>query len=143
MAIVDAPRDLVHAWRVLGKSPGFALAAIATLALGVAANTVIFSVVNALLIEPLPYRDASRLVFVWADQTTEGYPRAPLSGPELEDLDRRSSRFDGFGAIWATTAALTGEGDPEQLRVGFVRMRRWDARSPTVMIRWRRPRRSC
>ena len=59
-------------------------------------------------------------VFVWADQTAEGYPRAPLSGPELQDLDDRAARFDGFGAIWATTAALTGENDPEQLRVGFV-----------------------
>ena len=59
-------------------------------------------------------------MFVWADQSAEGYPRAPLSGPELQDLDERASRFDGFGAIWATTAALTGENDPEQLRVGLV-----------------------
>jgi predicted permease len=113
-------RDVHHAWRGVRRSPGFALSAIATLALGVGANTAIFSVVNALLIEPLPYRDAARLVFVWADQTSEGYPRAPLSGPELSDLDRRSSRFEGFGAIWATTAALTGEGDPQQLRIGMV-----------------------
>jgi putative ABC transport system permease protein len=120
MVFDEARRDLVHACRLLGQAPGFAAAAIVTLALGVGANTAIFSVVNALLIEPLPYRDASRLVFVWADQTSEGYPRAPLSGPELKDLDDRSTRFDGFGAIWATTAALTGDGDPEQLRVGFV-----------------------
>ena len=120
MALEEARRDLVHACRLLLKAPGFALAAVGTLALGVGANTAIFSVVNALLIEPLPYRDASRLVFVWADQTSEGYPRAPMSGPELNDLDLRTSRFEGFGAIWATSAALTGGGDPEQLRVGFV-----------------------
>jgi predicted permease len=96
------------------------VAALLTLALGVGANTAIFSVAHALLVEPLPFRDPSRLVFVWADQSTEGYPRAPLSGPELQDLDQRNARFDGFGAIWATTAALTGENDPEQLRVGFV-----------------------
>jgi predicted permease len=113
-------RDIGHAGRGLRRSPGFAIAAVATLALGVGANTAIFSVVNALLIEPLPYRDAGRLVFVWADQTSEGYPRAPMSGPELDDLDRRTTRFEGFGAIWATTAALTGEGDPQQLRVGLV-----------------------
>jgi putative ABC transport system permease protein len=71
-------------------------------------------------VQPLPFRDPERLVFVWADQTAEGYPRAPLSGPELKDLDDRAAHFDGFGAIWATTAALTGESDPEQLRVGFV-----------------------
>jgi predicted permease len=91
-----------------------------TLALGVGANTAIFSVVHALLIAPLPYADSSRLVFVWADQSAEGYPRAPLSGPELTDLDTRATRFEGFGAIWATTAALTGDDEPEQLRIGLV-----------------------
>ena len=113
-------RDIAYAWRGLRKAPGFTAAALATLALGVAATTAIFSVANALLVQPLPFRDPERLVFVWADQTAEGYPRAPLSGPELEDLDDRSSRFEGFGAIWATTAALTGENDPEQLRIGLV-----------------------
>src|SRR5262245_32342708 len=99
--------DIGHAWRGLRSAPGFTVAALLTLALGVGANTAIFSVTHALLVEPLPFRDASRLVFVWADQSAEGYPRAPLSGPELLDLDQRSTRFDGFGAIWATTAALT------------------------------------
>jgi predicted permease len=113
-------RDIVYAWRMLRKTPGFTVAAILTLGLGVGANTAIFSVVHALLIAPLPYADPSRLVFVWADQTSEGYPRAPLSGPELTDLDTRSRVFDGFGAIWATTAALTGDNEPEQLRIGLV-----------------------
>ena len=113
-------RDIAYAWRMLRKAPGFAAAAIVTLALGVGANTAIFSVVHALLIAPMPYTDPDRLVFVWADQAAEGYPRAPLSGPELTDLDTRSSLFEGFGAIWATTAALTGDNEPEQLRIGFV-----------------------
>jgi predicted permease len=113
-------RDIAYAWRMLRKAPGFTVAAVITLALGVGANTAIFSVVHALLIAPLPYADSSRLVFVWADQAAEGYPRAPLSGPELIDLDARSSVFDGFGAIWATTAALTGDSEPEQLRIGLV-----------------------
>jgi predicted permease len=113
-------RDVAYTWRGLRAAPGFTAAALATLALGVAATTAIVSVAHALLVQPLPFRDPERLVFVWADQTAEGYPRAPLSGPELKDLDDRASQFDGFGAIWATTAALTGENDPEQLRVGFV-----------------------
>ena len=113
-------RDVRCAWRGLRKARGFAAAALTTLALGVAANTAIFSVAHALLVQPLPFRDPGRLVFVWADQTAEGYPRAPLSGPELRDLDERASQFDGFGAIWATTAALTGDNDPEQLRIGLV-----------------------
>ncbi|HET9703150.1 MAG TPA: ABC transporter permease [Vicinamibacterales bacterium] len=118
--VEETLRDIAYAWRMLRKAPGFTAAAVATLAIGVGANTAIFSVVNALLIEPPPYADPSRLVFVWADQTAEGYPRAPLSGPELTDLDVRTSRFDGFGAIWATTAALTGDNEPEQLRIGLV-----------------------
>ena len=118
--VEETLRDVGYAWRMLRRSPGFTVAAILTLALGVGANTAIFSVVHALLIAPLPYADPSRLVFVWANQASEGYPRAPLSGPELTDLDTRSTLFDGFGAIWATTAALTGDDEPEQLRIGLV-----------------------
>src|SRR5688572_14649628 len=118
--VEETLRDIGYAWRMLRRSPGFTCVAIVTLALGVGANTAIFSVVHALLIAPLPYTDPSRLVFVWADQATEGYPRAPLSGPELIDLDTRSTLFEGFGAIWSTTAALTGDNEPEQLRVGLV-----------------------
>ena len=115
-----ALRDFRLAARSLRRSPGFALATILTLGLGIGANTSIFSLVNAMLLEPLPYRDSSRLVFVWSDMSEAGYPRAPLSGPELADLRRRARLFAGFGAIWANSAALTGEGDPEQLRVGLV-----------------------
>jgi predicted permease len=118
--VEETLRDIAYAWRMLRKAPGFSAAAIITLALGVGANTAIFSVVHALLIAPLPYANPDRLVFVWADQTAEGYPRAPLSGPELTDLDTRASLFEGFGAIWATTAALTGDNEPEQLRIGHV-----------------------
>jgi len=52
--------------------------------------------------------------------TEAGYPRAPLSGPELGDLRTRATLFEGFGAIWANSAALTGDGEPQRLRVGFV-----------------------
>src|SRR5262245_17082852 len=112
--------DLLYALRGLRRSPGFAAVAILTLALGIGANTAIFSVVRAMLLAPLPYRDSSRLVFVWADMSAAGYPRAPLSGPELKDLRDRSTRFASFGSVWATTAALTADGDPEQLRIGLV-----------------------
>src|SRR5262249_41614501 len=74
----------------------------------------------ALLIAPLAYRDSSQLVFVWSDMGEVGYSHAPLSGPELSDLRERGRLFSGFGAIWAYTASLTGDGDPEQVRVGFV-----------------------
>jgi predicted permease len=113
-------RDLRHAGRALRRTPGFAAAAILTLALGISANTAIFSVVNAILIEPLPFHQPGRLVFVWSDMTSSGYPRGPLSGPELDDLRQRSTLFEGFAAIWATTTTLTEEGDPQMLRIGLA-----------------------
>lgn len=120
VTLEETLRDVVHTWRSLRRAPAFSLGALATLGLGVGAVTAIASVTYALLVQPLPFRAPDRLMFVWADQTAEGYPRAPLSGPELRDLDERSSRFEGFGAIWATTAALTGDDEPEQLRIGLV-----------------------
>ena len=112
--------DTRYALRGLAKAPAFTCVIVLTLALGIGANSAIFSVVHALLLAPLPYRDADRLVFVWSDMTDAGYPRAPLSGPELADLRTRSTTVSGFGAIWANTTALTGDGDPEQLRIGLV-----------------------
>jgi len=119
-AVETTVQDVRHAWRGLVRSPGFTLVATLTLALGIGANTAIFSAIHALLIAPLPYREAGRLAFVWSDMSQAGYPRAPLSGPELADLRERATLFNGFGAIWANTAALTGDGDPEQLRIGLV-----------------------
>jgi putative ABC transport system permease protein len=120
-AFLDAlAQDARYAWRGLRRSPGFTVVTVLTLALGIGANTAIFSVVRAMLLAPLPYRDPSRLVFVWSDMTAAGYPRAPLSAPELKDLRDRGTLFNSFGSIWATTAALTGQGDPEQLRIGLV-----------------------
>jgi predicted permease len=113
-------RDLAYAWRGLARTPAFSALVVLILATGIGAATAIFSVVNALLLEPLPYRDADRLVFVWQDLTRAGYPRAPLAGPELQDLRTRSALFSGFGGIWANTAALTDGTEPEQLRIGLV-----------------------
>ena len=111
--------DVRYAWRGLWRSPAFAAVTILTLGLGIGCTTAIFSLVNALLLEDLPYRQPSQLVFVWQDLTTGGYPRAPLAGPEIKDLRERSRLFSGFGGIWSNTAVLTGD-DPEQLRIGLV-----------------------
>ena len=113
--------DLRYAWRGLWTTSGLTAVMIVTLALGIGANAAIFSVVRAMLLEPLPYRDADRLVFVWLNQAATGYPRAPLSGPDLRNLREGSTTCAEFGAIWATgTVALSGDGDPEQLRSAFV-----------------------
>jgi predicted permease len=113
-------RDVQLAWRALRAAPGLSMVAVVTLALGIGANTAIFTVVNATLIEPLPFRDPERLVFVWSDMTAAGYPRGPLSGPELGDLRDRGTHFEELGAIWATTTTLAGDGDPLMLRIGLV-----------------------
>jgi predicted permease len=112
--------DIRYALRALGKSPAFSAAVIGTFALGIGANTAIFSVLSAVLIEPLPYREADRLAIIWADWTAVGYPRGPLAGPELVDLRARSTTLEALDGIWSNTVALTGDGDPEQLRIGLV-----------------------
>jgi predicted permease len=108
--------DLRYAWRGIRKAPGFTAVILLTLALGIGANTTIFSIVHAMLIEPLPYRDADRLAFIWL-----GYARGPISGPDFRDIREGTTSFSDLGGIWASgTVALSGDGDPEQLRTSFV-----------------------
>jgi putative ABC transport system permease protein len=111
--------DLRYAGRSLAKARALTAVIVATLALGIGANTAIFSVVHAMLVAPLPYRDADRLVFIWSDRSATGYPRAPFSGPEFRALREGTTTCEGIGAIWSNTAALT-DGEPEQLRIAFV-----------------------
>jgi putative ABC transport system permease protein len=113
--------DFRYACRTLWKAPALAATIVLTLALGIGANTAIFSVVHAMLVEPLPYRAADRLLFVWLDRSDVGYPRGPLSWPDLKDLREGCRTCASLGGIWATgTVALAGEGDPEQLRGALV-----------------------
>src|SRR6266403_1406857 len=111
-------QDLRFAFRIFAKKPGFTAVAIATLALGIGANTAIFSVVHSVLLQSLPYPAADRLTVVWSTFSNEG--RGPASGPELVYLRRRSRLFEEFGGIWAQSGALTGEGEPEHVRLGLV-----------------------
>jgi putative ABC transport system permease protein len=114
--------DARQGWRGLRHAPRLTALIVATLAVGIGSTAAIFSIVRALLIEPLPYAQPDRLVFVWLDGTRAGYPRGPMSGPDLHDLRAGSRTIAAFGAIWATgTIALAGGGqDPEQLRSAYV-----------------------
>ncbi|MGC9949920.1 MAG: ABC transporter permease [Bryobacteraceae bacterium] len=113
-------RNLHYACRVLWKSPGFALVAIATLALGIGANTAIFSVANALLLRPLPYAHPERLVLVYAEKAGAAGDIRPLSFPRATFLSEKSRAFSGFAAFTSENFNLTGRGAPEQLSAARV-----------------------
>jgi len=110
-------QDLQYAARRLFKAPGFAAVAIVTLALGVGANSAIFSVVNGVLLRPLPYPEPDRLVGVY--HTTEGQ-RAVMSGPNFTDIARSATTLESAAAVSTGRMILTGEGEPTRLSIAEV-----------------------
>jgi putative ABC transport system permease protein len=107
--------DIQYGLRLLRKSPGFATIAIATLALGIGANTAIFSAVDALLIRALPYADPNRIVMVWEDATAAGFPRNTPAPGNYTDWARLNRSFAGIAATRGVSANITGAGVPEQI----------------------------
>jgi predicted permease len=106
-------QDLKYGLRVLGKNPGFTAVAVLTLALGIGANTAIFSVVNGVLLQPLPYKDPGRLVVV--GERTPEFDMMSLSYPNFVDWREQSRSFEGIAAFNWQDYNLTGAGDPEHL----------------------------
>lgn len=114
----DVVQDVSFALRSLRKTPGFAAVAILTLALGVGANTAIFSVINSVLLRPLPYRNAEQLVFIWS---TNGSPaRGPLSPARFLDFRDGLSSLSNAAGICQFGVILTGGGPPEQIDASSV-----------------------
>ncbi len=111
-------QDLRYASRIFAKKPLFGVIAIVTLAVGIGANTAIFSVIDSVLLRPLPYPEGNRLTVIWSTLGKEG--RCPGSGPQLLSLRERSKLFDQFAGIWVQSGALTGRGEPEQVKRGWV-----------------------
>ena len=99
-------QDLRFGARMLLKKPSFTLIAVATLALGIGANTAIFSVVNALLLRPLPFAEAERLVLL--SETSPGTPRNSASYLNYEDWRARAQSFEGMAIGWSQTFTLSG-----------------------------------
>jgi predicted permease len=110
-------QDWRFAWRGLVRSPGFAAIAIATLALGIGANSAIFTVVNAVVMRPLPYAHPDRLVRITSDFTGLGTTDIGLSQPEFVDYRDRSGLFEAIAGVWAINANLTEVDVPERVEV--------------------------
>ena len=111
---IEGPwQDLRYAVRGLARAPGFALVAVLTLALGIGAATAVFSVVNAVLLRPLPFPDADRLHLVWS--RSEDSPESWLSHPEWMDLRERSTSFTDLAVLRDFSFAVTGEQEAEQV----------------------------
>ena len=110
--------DARYGARMLARAPGFTFVAVLTLALGLGANTAIFSVVNALLIKPLPLPDSERLVSV-SGLDAKGRQQF-ISFPDFEDLQKQAASFEGLSAMVPQSANLTGRAEPQRVRGGFV-----------------------
>jgi putative ABC transport system permease protein len=109
-------RDVQSGLRQIRRSPGFSTIAIATLALGIGANAAMFSAVDAVLIRPLPYADADRLVMVWDDSTRTGGESKFFSTPaEWHAWRRNNTVFTDIAASQPADAVLSGSGEPEEL----------------------------
>ncbi|HEY0782273.1 MAG TPA: ABC transporter permease [Thermoanaerobaculia bacterium] len=110
-------QDLRYAVQGLVKNPGFTLTVLLTLILGIGANTAIFSIVNAVLIRPLPYPDPDRLVRI--NGHSKDNPQAGGSEPEIYDFRERCKSYESITAYLSTLANLTGGEEPERVRVLF------------------------
>jgi len=112
-------QDLAYAWRTLRRTPAFTLVAIATLGLGIGATTTIFTVVNGVLLRPLPYRDPGRIANVWVDFGVGAQSLPAMSPGDFRDYQARATSFDMVAAgsgpqVIGATGALTGDGGPPE-----------------------------
>src|SRR5215470_19103314 len=113
-------RDLRYALRTFTKSPGFTVAAILSLAIGIGANTAIFSITSALLMRPLPYKDADRLVILWNTSPGLGITEDWFSTAQYFDIRNGHHGFEQVAIAIGDNYNLTGSGEPE--RIGTIRV---------------------
>ncbi len=113
-------QDLRYGARLLLKHPGFTFIAVLTLALGIGVNTALFSVVNAVLLRPLPYAEPERLVQIYEANAQQGYDRFSFSLANFVDHRDQQSGFEQIAAYRRWNANLTGAGEPERVQVAIV-----------------------
>jgi putative ABC transport system permease protein len=117
----DFAQDLKYGARVLMRSRGFAVAAVLTLSIGIGATTSIFSVVNSVLLQPVPFTDMDRLAMVWETDRNTGTNREPSSLPDFIDFKDRSRQFTNFAAFVGAERTLTPiDGEPTRLPILFA-----------------------
>jgi len=112
--------EMRFAIRALSRSRGFAVAAIGVLALGIGAAATVFSVVDAILIRPLPFPEANRLAVIYATQPSRGVRRGGASFPDLNDWRAQLPAFDGIFGFLGSNVSLTGSGDAERVSAALV-----------------------
>src|SRR5262245_37414319 len=126
-------RDVAYGLRQVRRSPGFSAIAIATLALGIGGMTAMFSAFDTILIRPLPYRDADRLVMVWDDLSRKGTKSFPAPAEWL--VWRRDNRvFADIALTQPTTATLSGDAEPEQVQARKTSANLWQVLGVTPLI---------
>lgn len=113
-------QDLAFGFRTLIKNPGFTIVAVLAIALGTGANTAIFSVVNGVLIRPLPFREPERLVMVWTNNTRSNQPRAALSVPDLLDYRENTRALEQIASLAFDDFNLTDGDQPERVQGTMV-----------------------
>ena len=111
-------QDIRYGIRMVAKSPSFAVIAILTLALGIGANTALFSVVNGVLLNPLPYDQPDRLVAIYSK--TSEFPRSSISYPNFLDWVREQRSFSSIAAFREDDYNLTGMGEPERVKAEMI-----------------------
>jgi putative ABC transport system permease protein len=116
----DLAQDLRYALRTLRKSPGFTLVAVVTLALGIGANTAIFSMIQGVLLRPLPYREGSRLVHLRQPAALAGVENAGFSVKEMQDYRGANHSLEGTVEYHSMPFILLGRGEPRRVQTGVV-----------------------
>ena len=111
----DLGQDLRYGLRMLARSPSFTIIAVLALALGIGANSAIFSVVNTVLLRPLPYKNPDALMMVWEEATHLGFPFNTPSPANFIDWREQNTVFEGMAAMAQQSFNLTGAGEPERL----------------------------
>ena len=130
----DFVHDGRYAVRGLRRTPGFAIIAVMVLALGIGANTALFSVIAAVLLRPLPYPDADRLVRIWSAMPAQGYPRAASALPDYRTWRAANHTFEEIGASHNTTYNLRGVDTPERLLATRLTASMWQVLRPTPLL---------